>query len=307
MEKTYRYNPTSEFPWQYKYEHMAVTTDCVIFTFDERVLKILLIQRGIEPFKGKWALPGGFLRCNETAEAGARRELFEETGLEASRLGEIGVFSTLGRDPRERVITIAWYALVKHSLVRGGDDAENAEWVPLDKLEGLDLAFDHSQIIQAALSKLREEIYFHPVGFDLLDFEFTMPELQALYETILGQKFDRRNFQRKIITSQIVEEVKEVQIEDHRMAHMIDYSCHAVSLMLGNNNHLYEDDIESERCVEKYCVDEACKDIALAEEKKSTKGKIYLKRSPGRIATRFRFNSTKYVEMKKDGEGKTEF
>lgn len=204
MAKNYTYVPGAEFPYQYKYEHMAVTTDCVIFTYEERQLKVLLVRRGGEPCKGMWAFPGGFLRNDETAVQGALRELREETSLEASAVGELGVFSDPGRDPRERVITIAWYALVKPSKVVGGDDAAEAAWFSVDALPPL--AFDHKQIFQAAMERLRRDIYFQPVGFELLDDEFTMPDLQRLYEILLGTEFDRRNFQRKMLASGILKE-----------------------------------------------------------------------------------------------------
>lgn len=128
MGKNYTYVPGAEFPYQYRYEHMAVTTDCVIFTYEDRQLKVLLVCRGGEPYKGSWAFPGGFLQLNETAKDGALRELREETGMEAAAIGELGVFSDPDRDPRERVITIAYYALVKPSEVIGGDDADEAAW-----------------------------------------------------------------------------------------------------------------------------------------------------------------------------------
>ena len=204
MAKNYTFVPGAEFPYQYKYEHMAVTTDCVIFTYEERQLKVLLVRRALEPYRGRWALPGGFLRNTETAVQGAMRELREETSLEPSGLGELGVFSDLGRDPRERVITLAWYALVKPSKVVGGDDAEKAAWFPIDDLPPL--AFDHEKILDAAMERLRRDIYFQPVGFELLDDEFTMPDLQRLYEIILGTEFDRRNFQRKMLASGILKE-----------------------------------------------------------------------------------------------------
>ena len=205
MAKNYTYVPGAEFPYQYKYEHMAVTTDCIIFTFEERRLKVLLVRRGVEPCKGLWAFPGGFLRNTETAREGALRELREETSLEPSAIGELGVFSDLDRDPRERVITLAWYALVKPSGVVGGDDAAEAAWFPVDELPPL--AFDHDKIFKAAMERLRRDLHFQPVGFELLDDEFTMPDLQRLYEILLGTSFDRRNFQRKMIASGIVKEV----------------------------------------------------------------------------------------------------
>jgi 8-oxo-dGTP diphosphatase len=204
MSLNHTYVPGAEFPWQYKYEHMAVTTDCVIFTFDDRQLKVLLVRRGGEPYKGQWAFPGGFLQTEETAEQGALRELREETSLEPSAISQLGVFSDVHRDPRERVITIAFYALVKPSAVEGGDDADEADWFPTDKLPPL--AFDHGKIFAAAMERLRRDIHFQPVGFDLLDEEFTLPDLQRLYEAILGKEFDRRNFQRKILASGILDE-----------------------------------------------------------------------------------------------------
>ena len=128
MEKNFKYDPGAEYPYQYRYEHMAVTTDCVIFTYEDRQLKVLLIRRGIDPFKGFWALPGGFLNNRETAQEGAIRELREETGLIASSISELGVFSNPNRDPRERCISIAFYALIKPSNLISGDDADDAAW-----------------------------------------------------------------------------------------------------------------------------------------------------------------------------------
>ena len=203
MGKNYTYVPGAEFPYQYKYEHMAVTTDCVIFTYEDWKLKVLLVRRGAEPYKGQWAFPGGFLKMDETAREGALRELREETALEPSAIGQLGVFSDVDRDPRERVITIAWYALVKPSEVVGGDDAAEAAWFPVDALPPL--AFDHREIFETAMEQLRRDIHFQPVGFDLLDEEFTIPDLQRLYEAILGVKFDRRNFQRKLLAAGILE------------------------------------------------------------------------------------------------------
>ena len=266
MDRNYIYVEGSEFPWQYRYEHMAVTTDCAIFTYEDWKLKVLLVQRGGDPYKGDWALPGGFLRNNETAHEGALRELREETSLEVSTIVELGVFSKVDRDPRERVITIAWYALVKPADVTGGDDADQAAWFPIDELP--DLAFDHKEIITAAMARLRRDIYFEPVGFDLLDDTFTIPDLQRLYEIILGVKFDRRNFQRKIIASGILEEAP--------MA------------------------VTPEPDAIMFCAEPLPKktdDCYLASKPK---------RRPGRIAFQFRLNKEKYNEMKEDG-GKLEF
>lgn len=190
--------------YTYKYPHPAVTTDCVILTFHEERLKILLIRRGIEPYKGRWALPGGFLRMDESAEQGALRELREETGVTGCRIRQFHTFSAPGRDPRERVITIAFYALMKWQQATGADDAELADWIPVDALPPL--AFDHDEIVKLALETLRKDIYFEPVGFDLLNEVFSMSELQKVYEAILGKEFDRRNFAKKMKHLDILEE-----------------------------------------------------------------------------------------------------
>ena len=191
----------------YRYPHPAVTTDCVIFGLDGERLQVLLVERGIEPYKGRWAFPGGFLKMDETAEEGALRELREETGLERAYIQQFHTFSDPHRDPRERVITIAYYALVKIQEVHGGDDAASARWFPLSEIPSL--AFDHDYILRMATQRLREEIHFQPVGFELLPEKFTLKELQALYEAILGISFDRRNFAKKMLHLEILTELDE--------------------------------------------------------------------------------------------------
>ena len=191
----------------YKYPHPAVTTDCVIFGFDGSELQVLLIERGIEPFKGKWAFPGGFLNMDETAQEGALRELKEETGLENAYIEQFNTYSDPGRDPRERVITIAHYALVRIQEVKGGDDAAKAQWFPIDEVP--QLAFDHDKILRDAMRKLRERIHFEPIGFELLPEKFTMRDLQVLYESILGVKFDRRNFAKKMMHYELLNQLDE--------------------------------------------------------------------------------------------------
>ena len=184
--------------YTYQYPHPAVTTDCVIFGYDLREgLSVLLVQRGIDPFKGRWAFPGGFLRMDEDADTGARRELMEETGFEAESITQFGAFTAVDRDPRERVITIAYLALVRKGDVQGGDDAADARWFPVTAVPPL--AFDHDRILRIALERLKEQIHFRPVGFELLPEVFTMSQLQALYEAILGVRFDRRNFASKML------------------------------------------------------------------------------------------------------------
>lgn len=182
--------------YSYKYPHPSVTTDCVIFGFDGVKLKVLLVERGMAPYKGRWAFPGGFLNMDESAEEGALRELKEETGLEGAYIRQFHTFSAPQRDPRERVITIAYYALVRMREVKGGDDASDARWFALDEVPPL--AFDHDQILRKAEKTLRQQIHFEPVGFELLPEKFTIKQLQNLYEAILDMRFDRRNFYNKM-------------------------------------------------------------------------------------------------------------
>lgn len=182
--------------YSYKYPHPSVTTDCVIFGFDGVKLKVLLVERGMAPYKGRWAFPGGFLNMDESAEEGALRELKEETGLEGAYIRQFHTFSAPQRDPRERVITIAYYALVRMQEVKGGDDASDARWFALDEVPPL--AFDHDQILRKAEKTLRQQIHFEPVGFELLPEKFTIKQLQNLYEAILDMRFDRRNFYNKM-------------------------------------------------------------------------------------------------------------
>ena len=193
--------------YHYKYPHPSVTTDCVIFGYDGSKLNVLLIERGIEPFKGRWAFPGGFIKMDETALMGAKRELLEETGLKDAYIRQFHTFSEVDRDPRERVITIAYYALVRISEVKGGDDAARAKWFPLDQIPSL--AFDHDMILRRATAELRKQIHFEPIGFELMPEKFTMTQLQHLYEAILDVKFDRRNFCNKMLKLGILTELDE--------------------------------------------------------------------------------------------------
>ena len=203
MDKT---NKTDEgLKYCYKYPHPSVTTDCVIFGFDGTKLRVLLVQRGIEPYKGRWAFPGGFMKMDESAEEGALRELQEETGLEGAYIRQFHTFTAPQRDPRERVITIAYYALVRMQEVKGGDDAADARWFALDEVP--QLAFDHDQILRKAEQALRQQIHFEPIGFELLPEEFTIKELQNLYEAILDVRFDRRNFYNKMKRLELLDQI----------------------------------------------------------------------------------------------------
>ena len=199
--------------YTYKYPHPAVTTDCVIFGFDGASINILLIERGIEPYKGTWALPGGFLNMSETVEEGAKRELHEETNVEDVYLEQFHVFSTVDRDPRERVLTVAFFALVSKDMfeIIAGDDANKAQWYEWNNLPPL--AFDHAEIIRMAREKLQEKLRISPIAFKLLDKVFKMDELQRIYELIHDRKYDRRNFMRKMEASGFL---TKMEMEDER-------------------------------------------------------------------------------------------
>ena len=178
----------------------------MIFGFDGVSIKVLLIQRGAEPYMGRWAFPGGFMNMDETVEQCAQRELEEETGLKGVAVEQFYTFSAVDRDPRERIVTVAHYALVRLSEVAGGDDAAQARWFAMDEIPAL--AFDHDMMLGMAISRLKERICFEPVGFELLPEVFTMSELQRLYEAILGVKFDRRNFYNKMLKLGILSEAE---------------------------------------------------------------------------------------------------
>lgn len=205
----------------YEFPRAALTVDCVVFGLDEDGLQVLLVQRELPPFRGRWALPGGFVRVDETLEEAARRELEEETGLSKVFLEQLFTFGALGRDPRERVVSVAWFALVKLSdhRVRAATDARAAAWFRLaDKPE---LAFDHDAILQVALERLKGKVRYRPIGFELLPPRFTLTQLQRLYEVVLERPLDKRNFRKKILAMGLLEDTGETeQNVAHRAARL---------------------------------------------------------------------------------------
>ncbi len=195
--------------YTYEYPHAAITADCVIYGFDGERLKILLVERGLEPYKGMWALPGGFMKINETIEQTAQRELFEETGLKDVYMTQFKMFSRVDRDPRERVVTVVFTALVRPDDYRlvAGDDASNALW--FDERFLPPLAFDHAEIIKESHKHLEQLLKLKPVAFELLGKTFSLGELQRVYEEINRKTYDRRNFQRKAMMSGIITNAEE--------------------------------------------------------------------------------------------------
>jgi 8-oxo-dGTP diphosphatase len=205
----------------YEYSRPALTVDAVVFGLDDEDLKVLLIRRGLEPFQGKWALPGGFVRVEESLEEAVRRELQEETGIAQLFLEQLYTFGAVDRDPRERVVTVAYYALVKLSdhCIKAATDARDAAWFAVSDARGL--AFDHDRILAAALERLKGKVRYQPIGFELLPPQFTLSQLQRLYETVLETPLDKRNFRKKILGMDFLVALDEVQKDvAHRAARL---------------------------------------------------------------------------------------
>lgn len=219
--------------YTYAYPRPEVTVDVVLFTFSDGELRTLLIQRGVEPFTGRWALPGGFVRMDESLEAAAERELLEETGVGDVYLEQLYTFGEPERDPRGRVITVVYFALLSADQagrvsVRGGDDAQDARWWDVYALP--ELAFDHRPIMAYALQRLRWKLEYTALGFLLLPAEFTLSELQSVYETVLKEELDKRNFRRKILAADILEETGGYREGDHRPAKLYRFTATAIEL-----------------------------------------------------------------------------
>ncbi|MDE2349588.1 MAG: NUDIX hydrolase [Gammaproteobacteria bacterium] len=180
----------------YRHPHPAVAVDVAVFSLRDLALHVLLIERGREPYRGAWALPGGFVRIEESLDEAARRELREETGLDCVALDQIGAFGDPRRDPRERVISIAYLAVVQMDTVAlcAGTDAARARWWPSESLPPL--AFDHAEILSRARNRLRDTVAVTPLAAKFLPEIFTLSELQASYEALAGETLDKRNFRK---------------------------------------------------------------------------------------------------------------
>jgi 8-oxo-dGTP diphosphatase len=207
--------------YSYAYPRGALTVDCVVFGLDDEELKVLLIQRDLPPFEGTWALPGGFVHVDESLDEAARRELEEETGLTNVFLEQLYTFGAVDRDPRERVVSVAHYALVKLSehRVQAATDARDAAWFGVH--DAPTLAFDHATILNMALERLRGKLRYQPVGFELLPKKFALSQLQRLYELVLERKLDKRNFRKRVLAMDLLIETDEVQQDvAHRAARL---------------------------------------------------------------------------------------
>ena len=208
-----------------KFERPSVTVDIVIFTVHENDLKVLLVKRKVWPFEGYWALPGGFVKMNESLDDAAKRELVEETAVKDVYLEQLYTFGEPKRDPRTRVITVSYFALINMGdakNLKASTDVSDVKWFSVYGLPKL--AFDHKDIISYSLKRLRWKLEYTTIGFKLLPGEFTLTQLQGIYEIIFNKKFDKRNFRKKIISLGLIEATKEItQNVSHRPAKLYSF------------------------------------------------------------------------------------
>lgn len=221
--------------YTYHYPRPAVTVDCVVFGVDfgsdggpsgQPTLKVLLVQRKLPPFQGEWALPGGFVQLDESLEAAARRELCEEAGIDNIFLEQLYTFGEPDRDPRDRTVSVAYYALINtHSYrLQAATDASDASWFNIETLPTL--AFDHGRIVSVAIARLRAKIRYEPIGFELLPRKFTLTQLQQLYTTILNRPLDKRNFRKKLLKMGILITLSEKETNvAHRAAQLYQFDA----------------------------------------------------------------------------------
>jgi 8-oxo-dGTP diphosphatase len=199
-----------------------VTVDIVILTLRDDDLQVLLVKRRTPPFEGRWAIPGGFVQPDESLEDAAARVLFEETGVRNVHIEQLFTFGTVNRDPRGRMVTVSYFALVPAPLVlQAGNNTSDAAWKSVYAMP--EMAFDHAEIVSYALKRLRYKLEYTAVGFRLLPQAFTLSQLQRAYETVLGERLDKRNFRRRILQAQVIEETGEMQSGDGRPAKLYRY------------------------------------------------------------------------------------
>ena len=210
--------------YTYKYQRPNLAVDCVVFGLDEEDLKIILIERDKELYRAKWALPGGFVHIDESLEDAAKRELNEETGITDIFLEQLYTFGEVDLDPRERVVTVAYYALVnlRDHTIQATTDSRNAAWFSVDDVPKLQ--FDHNRIVDVALMRLKGKVTYAPIGFELLPKKFTLTQLQRMYEKILDRSIDKRNFRKRILGMGLLKELDEVQMDvAHRAARLYQF------------------------------------------------------------------------------------
>jgi 8-oxo-dGTP diphosphatase len=203
----------------YRYPHPAVTTDVVVFTVRAGRLHLLLVRRGNPPYQGHWALPGGFLDIGEDLDTCAQRELEEETGVSGVYLEQLYTFGRPGRDPRERVISVTYYALVPAGRIspKAASDAAEVDWFAVDRLP--ELAFDHAEIVATAHRRLVAKLDYSTIAFQLMPETFTLSELQRVYESLLNEPLDKRNFRKRILALDQIEETGQLKrTGNHRPA-----------------------------------------------------------------------------------------
>lgn len=211
-----------------KTSDIFVTVDIVIFTLREGDLQVLLVKRKTPPFEGRWAIPGGFVQHDESLEDAAARVLFEEAGVRDVHIEQLYTFGKVDRDPRGRMVTVAYYALVPAPLaLHAGSETADAQWQSVYALP--EMAFDHADIVQYALKRLRYKLEYTAVGFQLLPKAFTLSQLQRAYETVLGERLDKRNFRRRILQARVIEETGEMQSGEGRPAKLYRYRDDAVA------------------------------------------------------------------------------
>lgn len=193
----------------YTHARPALTVDIVVFGIADDVPSLLVIKRGVAPHKDRWALPGGFVHVDETLEQAASRELLEETALKSSQLVQLKAFSRIDRDPRERVISVSFFAMVNSTEFKlsAGTDAKDAQWIPLHQ-KSLNLAFDHEEIVKNAKEWLVSNLYSQHIALKVLPSVFTLTQVQLLYEGILNRKLDKRNFRKLILESGLIKKTK---------------------------------------------------------------------------------------------------
>lgn len=222
----------------YDYPRPALTVDCVIFGLDDSDLKVILIERGIDPFEGMWAIPGGFVSSGESIDDAAARELREETGLTNVYLEQLYTFGAPKRDPREHIVSVAYYALVnltEHKL-HAITDARSTAWFSINDIPKL--AFDHNNIFEMALARLKGKLRYQPIGFELLPRKFTLTQLQKMHETILEKPMDKRNFRKKILSFGFLKDLNQIQKGvAHRAARLYSFDERAYRRMQKKGVH----------------------------------------------------------------------